>query len=177
MAQAPRALGGISLGQVHPGLAEGDLVRQGHVRGRRHVALAKERQDLRGGDIGDLEHEVMLPRCPIGLSQDGGCAGGISPGKCEAGEQQLPGDGSVGVRDLLCQLETLLPVLSGGVEVVPLVVHTGQAQVGFADEGKRQTGCQLDGVPIGLDRQAELVIRFLEEAQTDRPQDLVDRVP
>ena len=122
-------------------------MRLGHVRGRRHVAQAKERQDLRGGDLGDLEHEVMLARGPIGLSQDGGRAGGISPGKCQAGEQHLARDGSVGVRYLLCQLETLLPVLSGGVEVVPLVVHTGQAQVGFADEGKRQTGCQLDGAP------------------------------
>ncbi len=84
--------------------------------------------------------------------------GGISPGKCQAGEEHLARDGSVGVRYLLCQLETLLPVLSGSVEVVPLVLHTGQAQVGFADEGNRQTGRQLHGVPIGHGRHAELIV-------------------
>ena len=125
-------------------------MRLGQVRGRRHVALPKERQHPRGGDLGHLEHEVMLARGLIGLSQDGGRADGVSAGKCQAGEQHLTGDGSVGVRDLSCQLETLFPVLSGGIEVVPLVVHAGQAQVGFADEGKRQAGCQLQGVPIGL---------------------------
>ena len=151
-------------------------MRLGHVRGRRHVALAKERQHLRGGDLGDLEHEVVLARGPIGLGQDGGRAGGISPGKCQAGEQHLPGDGSVGVRYLSCQPDALLPVLSGGVEVVPLVVHTGQAQVGFADERKRQTACQLNRVPERLDRQTELVVQFLDEAQADRPQDLVECV-
>ena len=77
----------------------------------------------------------MLARGLIGLSQDGGRADGVSAGKCQAGEQHLTGDASVGVRYLSCQLETLFPVPSGGIEVVPLIVHAGQAKVASQTKG------------------------------------------
>ncbi len=146
----------------------------GNVRGRRHVALAKERQHLPGGDLGDLEHEVMLARSLIGLSQDGGCAGGISPSYSKSGEEHLAAHGSVGRWRLSGQLETVLPVLLGSIEVVPLVAHTGQAKVGSAGDGKRQTCCLLCGVLEALDGQIELVVHLLNEAQADPSHDVVD---
>ena len=47
--------GRVALGQVDPGLAEGEFVRLGQLRGCRQIALAKQRQHLRGGNFGDAQ--------------------------------------------------------------------------------------------------------------------------
>ena len=74
-------------------------------------------------------------------------------------------------------------MLVGGIQVVPLVVYTGQAKVRFAGNWPRWITCQEDGLPICLGRQMKPVICFLYLAQAEcsrcsvnrRPKRLTDR--
>ena len=58
-------------------------------------------------------------------------------------------------------------MLLGGIQVVPLVADTGQAKMRFAGNRLRRITCQLQGAPVGLGRQRELVVCFLDLAQTE----------
>ena len=74
-------------------------------------------------------HEVVLAHGLLGLRQHGGRAGHISPGQLQAGQEHLADDGSVDRADILPrQWKALLPVLFGGIQVVPFVEDAGQAQ-------------------------------------------------
>ena len=65
------------------------------------------------------------------------------------------------------QLEALLPVLLGGIQVVPFVEDTGQAKMRFAGNRQRLITCQLQDAPVGLGRQRQLVFCFLYLTQAD----------
>ena len=119
--QHRQCCGRVALGQVYPRLAEGEVVRLRQMSGRRQIALAKQRQHLCGSNLRHPMHEVMLARERFGLSQNSGRAGHISLGKFQAGEKHLTGSEGVDAFHLPRQLEALLPVLLGGIQVVPFV--------------------------------------------------------
>ena len=50
------------------------------------------------------------------------------------------------------QLEALLPVLLGGLQVVPFVEYAGQTKMRFAFKRLRMITCQLQATPKGLGR-------------------------
>ena len=124
------------------------------------------------------KHKVLLARGLIGLRQHSGRAGHISLGQFQAGEKHLTDNESVNHAIILPrQVEALLPVLLGGLQVVPFVEHTGQAKMRFADNLQRLITCQLQDAPVGLGRQVELVVCFLYVAQADRRQDGGEDIP
>jgi hypothetical protein len=63
----------------------------------------------------------MLAHRLIGSRQDSGRGGGISVGKFQAGEKHLTGNDSVSVFYLPRQLDTLLRVPLGSIQVIPFV--------------------------------------------------------
>src|SRR5207248_5383117 len=75
------------------------------------------------------------------------------------------------------QLDALLPVLLSGIQVVPLVVYTGETKMRFASNPLRRITCQKEGSPVGLGRQVKPVFSFLYLAQTGCSRYGVDRIP
>ena len=122
----------VALGQVDVGLAEGEFVQMRQMSGCRHMALVQQQKHLRGSNLRDAMHEVLLARGPIRLSEQSGRACRISLGQFQAGKQHLTGNDSVGVLYLLPQVEGLLPVRQSSIQVVPFVEDTGQAKMRFA---------------------------------------------
>ena len=55
------------------------------------------------------------------------------------------------------QLQALLPVLLGGIQVVPFVEDAGQAKIRAVVNRPRLITEQLQGTPIGFGRRIELV--------------------
>src|SRR5207244_7113105 len=70
--------GWVSLSQVYPGLADGEVVGLREMSGRRQMALPKQRQHLCGSNLRHPKHEVMLAHELLGLREQSGCAGHIS---------------------------------------------------------------------------------------------------
>ena len=64
-------------------------------------------------------------------------------------------------------MDALLPVLLGGLQVVPFVAEAGQAQMRFAGRRLRQIACQVQDALVGLDCQIQLVVCFLDVTQAD----------
>ncbi len=93
--------GGISLGEVHPGLAERKIVRLGQVRGRRQIALLQQRQHLGSSDLRHATNEAILAHRLLGLRQHGGRAGHISPGQFQASQEHFTEDESVDRANIL----------------------------------------------------------------------------
>ena len=111
-------------------------------------------------------HEVILAHGLLGLRQHGGRAGHIAPGQFQAGEKHLADNEPVNHSVILPrQLKALLPVLLGGIQVVPFVADAGQAKIRFAGIRRRLITNQLQDTPVGLGRQIELVFQFLYLAQ------------
>src|SRR2546428_9326952 len=120
--QKPRqCCGWVSLSQVYPGLADGEVVRLRQMSGRRQMALAKQRQHLCGSNIRHPKHEVMLAHELFGLIQNSDRARHISLGKPQAGEKHPIRSEGVDAIYLPRQLDALLPVPLGSIQVVPLV--------------------------------------------------------
>jgi hypothetical protein len=111
------------------------------------------------------------------LSQDRARTVHISKGKFQAGEKHLTGNKSVSVFYLPRQLETLLPVLLGSIQVVPFVAYTGQTKMRYAGNWQRMITKQLQGAPVGLGCQIELVFGFLQAAQADGSRYSEDDIP
>src|SRR5437588_511373 len=85
---------------------------------------------------------------------------------------------SEGINDYLPrQLGTLLCVLFGGIQVIPLVVYTGQAKMRFASHPLWRITSQLQAAPVALGRQIQLVVCFLYLAQIDCSRQGVDGIP
>ena len=61
-------------------------------------------------------------------------------------------------------------MLLSGIEIVPLVENTGQANMCFADNLLRLFTCPMQDAPVGLVRLIELVVCFLNIAQANRRQ-------
>ena len=93
------------------------------------------------------------------------------------GEQHPTGSGCVDAFHLHRQLEALLPVLFGGIQVIPLVADTGQAKIRFAGSRPRRITCQVQDAPVALGRQRELVFCFLYLAQTGCSRYGIDGIP
>ena len=120
--------GGIPRSQVNPGPGQGKIVRLGQVRGRRHVAQLQQRQHLGSSDLGHSINEVALAHGLLGLRQHGGRAGRISPGQLQASQEDFTDGGSINRANILPrQWKALLPVLFGGIQVVPLIEYASQA--------------------------------------------------
>src|SRR6266480_466003 len=95
------------------------------------MALVKQEKHLSGSNIRHPKHEAMPAHVRFGLIQNSGRTGHISLGKFQAGDKHPVR--SEGINDYLPrQLGTLLCVLFGGIQVIPLVVYTGQAKMRFA---------------------------------------------
>ena len=76
--------GGISLGEVDTGLADGEFVRLRKICRRRQLAMAQQRANLCGSNVRHPKHEVVLAEERFGLVQNRERAGHISPGKPQA---------------------------------------------------------------------------------------------
>jgi hypothetical protein len=63
------------------------------------------------------------------------------PCKFQAGEKHLTGNESVSVFYLSRQLDALLPMLFGGIQIIPLVGYAGQAKIRFAGNRQRRITC------------------------------------
>src|SRR5205823_867228 len=149
--QYRQSCGWVSLGQVYPGLAERETVRLRQVSGGRQIALAQQRQHLRGSNLRDAIHKVLLASGLIGLSQKSGRAGDISLGQFQVGKKHLTANKSVNHSFILLrQMETLSPVRESCLQVIPFVEDTCQAKIRFADNLKRLVTCQLEDALIGL---------------------------
>ena len=72
------------------------------------------------------------------LMQNSDRAGHIAPGQFHTGEKHLAGSEGVETFRLPRQEDALLPMLFGGIQVVPLVVDTGQAKMRFASNRPRR---------------------------------------
>ena len=158
--------GGISLGEVHPGLAEGKIVRLGHVRGRRHVALLQQRQHLGSSDLGHASTKPFWRTdCSVSASMAAAPATSLRASFRRASEH-FTDDGSVDRADILPrQLEALLPVLFSGIQVVPFIEHASQAKVDFSIRREMADRPPVAGASVGFGRLIELVVRFLHIAQ------------
>jgi hypothetical protein len=99
----------------------------------------------------------MLAHELIGLGYEGGRAGGISLNKFQAGEKHPTESECVNTFHLPRQLDALLPVLLGGIQVIPFVEYPGQAKTRFAGNRLRLISKQLQAAPVALGRQKELV--------------------
>lgn len=119
------ANGRISLSQVDPGLADRETVHPREMRGGGHVALAQQRQHVRGDNFRDTKHQVVLTRGQAGLGEQRGRPGHVALGQFQAGKHHRTGNPFVGVFELPRQVDVLLPVLPGGREVVPFVEDMG----------------------------------------------------
>ncbi len=97
MAEHRQGCGRVALGQVDPGLAERETVRLRQMRGCRKIALAQQRQHVRGSNFRHAMHQVVLARGPAGLGEQSGRAGHIALGQFQAGKHHLTGNTSVGV--------------------------------------------------------------------------------
>ena len=102
----------------------------------------------------------------LGLRQHGGRAGHISPGQFQAGQEHFTDNESVNRAIILPrQLKALLPVLLGGIQIVPFVEYAGQANKLFAGIRRSLLTEQLQGASVGFGRLIKLVFRFLYLAQ------------
>ncbi len=112
--------------------------------GRRHIALAQQRQHLRRSNFRDAMYKVLPVGGLAGLSQKRGRAGHISLSQFQAGKKHLTDNEPVYHAIILPrQVEALSPVLLGGLEIVPFVEYTGQAKMRFVDDLQRLIACQL----------------------------------
>ena len=59
---------------------------------------------------------------------------------------------------LLRQLQAVVPILRCGMEVVPLVEDTGEANIRFTGNRLRWITDQVQDAPVALGRQSELVV-------------------
>ena len=117
--------GRVALGQVNPGLTDGEIVRLSQMSGCCQMALVKQDKHLCGSNIRHPKHEAMPAHERFGLIQNSGRAGHISLGKFQTGEKHLIRSEGVDAFHLLRQLEALLPMLLGGIQIIPLVGYTG----------------------------------------------------
>jgi hypothetical protein len=83
--------------QVDPGLAERETVRLRKMRGGCQVALAQQRQYVRGYNFRHTIHQVVLARGQAGLGKPRGRAGHVALGQFQAGKHHLTGNTFVGV--------------------------------------------------------------------------------
>ena len=65
------------------------------------------------------------------------------------------------------QLDPLLPVPLRGLQVVPFVGDTRQAKMRFGGKPPRRIAYQLQDPLVGLLRQQQLGVQFLDLAQTE----------
>ena len=97
---------------------------------------------MRGGNLRHASHNVVLLRGLTGLCEQSSSVGHLSPGKREAGQKDLTGNGVLHCMTRLPrQMEALSPVLLGGLQIVPFVEDTGQAQMRFAEMRKWLIPC------------------------------------
>ena len=153
------------------------VVRLCQMSGCCQMALVKQDKHLCGSNIRHPKHEAMPAHERFGLIQNSGRAGHISLGKFQAGEQHLIRSEGVDAFHLSRQLEALLPMLLGGIQIIPLVSYTGQAKMRFAGNRLRRITCQSQDAPVGLSRQRRLVVCFLYLAQIDCSRYGVDGIP
>jgi hypothetical protein len=123
--QHRQCCGRVALGQVNPGLADGEVVRPRHMSGCCQMALVKQEKHLYGSNLRHPKHEAMPAHERFGLIQNSGRAGHISLGKFQTGEKHLIRSEGVDAFHLSRQLEALLPMLLSGIQIIPLVGYTG----------------------------------------------------
>ena len=94
---------------------------------RRKIALAEKRQYLCGSNIRHPKQEIVLEQKRFGLIQDGDRAGHVSLRQPHAGQKHRIRREGVDAFYLPRQLEALLRVLVGSIQVVAFVINPGQA--------------------------------------------------
>jgi hypothetical protein len=152
--------GRVSLGQVDPGLADGEVVRLCQVSGGCQMALVKQEKRLCSSNIRHPKHEAMPVHERFGLLQSSSRAGHISLDQFQAGDKHPVR--SEGVNDDLPRhLGTLLCVLRSFLQVIPFVADTGQAKMRFASHQLWRITGQLQAAPVALGRQRQLGVCFL----------------
>ena len=110
---------------MDPGLADGEFVCLSQFSGCRQIALVKQRKHLGRSNLRHPKLEVMSTHELFGLIQNSGCARHISLGKLQVGEKHPTRSERDDTFRLPRQFDALLPVLLGGIQVVPLVVYSG----------------------------------------------------
>jgi hypothetical protein len=102
------------------------------------MALPKQCQDLCGSNVGHPKQEFMQPREVFGLSQYRDSAWHIFLSEPEAGDKHCIRHEGVDAFYLPSQVEAMLPVLLGRIQVVPLVVNPSQAKMRFGGNRPRR---------------------------------------
>ena len=147
MAPARQCCGGISLSQEYPGLADREIVWLRQMSGCRQIALAKQRQAPGRQQSQASRDEVLLTRGLIGLANMA-AAPATSPWASFSRARNTSGMKTINHAVILpCQLQALLCVLFGGIQVVPLVIDPGQAKVRLAGIRQRMVAHQLQDAP------------------------------
>src|SRR6516162_8331224 len=114
---------------MNPGLAEGQVMLLRKVSGCCQVALAQQRQHLRGSYLRHTRHKVLLAHGLSGLCEQSDRAIHISLGQFQAGEKHLTEHEAVKhAIKLPRQVQALSPMLLSSIQVVPLVEDTSQAK-------------------------------------------------
>ena len=75
------------------------------------------------------------------------------------------------------QLDALLPVPVRGLQVVPFVRDTRQSKMRFGGKSPRRITDQLEDALVGLLRQQQLSVQFLNLGQTECRRGGVDGMP
>src|SRR6266568_3903917 len=120
--------GGVSPGQVDPRLADRELMRLSQMSRRRQIALAEQGQHLCGTNVTHPKNKIVLEQERFGLIQNSDRAGNVSLSKPQPGEKHRIRQEGVDAFYPARQLEALLPVLFGSIQVVSFVRDTRQAK-------------------------------------------------
>src|SRR5450755_1415990 len=119
----------------------GRSVRLSQMSGCCQMALVQQDEHLCGSNIGHPKHEAMSAHERFSLIQNRSSAGYISLNKLQTGEKHFIGSEGIDAFHLSRQLKAVLPVLLSGIQVVPLVVDTGQAKIRFTGHRLRRITC------------------------------------
>ena len=105
----------IALRKLHARLADGQRVRPRHLGGGDAVALMQQRQHLHFRHLRAAQHEVVLVHGLFGLRQQRNRPRGVTLHQLQARQKNLAGDKTVGLFDLLRQVQAALRVRRGRV--------------------------------------------------------------
>src|SRR5919108_477296 len=117
------------------------------------IVLPKQCEYLGSGHIRDAMQKVVLTCRLICFRQHSRRANHISLRKFQAGKKYFTDNKSVNNLLILpCEAKGLLPMLFGGIQLIPFIEYTGQAKMCFVDNLLRLIAYPLQDALVGLGR-------------------------
>src|SRR5262249_2982089 len=129
------------------------------------------------GNLWDAICQALLTRGLTGLCEQSGCTCQIILGQFQAGKKHLSGYESIGAFRLPRQVDTLLRMLLGSIQVGPLIAYAGQAKMGLGRKWQRRLAQQAQRLLKSRSGRRELKCCFLHGAQADEGEIGEDTVP